>query len=200
MTDRVGSILITVLVLLGCALAIAAPAIAQPSPDAASAPTAADPADAGATMPADAAPATGEMGEPDALVVDVPESEDLAAKASAFVAAVRAGQWREAVGLLLMLVVGGVLRFGRRLPLIRSAWEDASDDETPRWRLSDARGTAVAFGAALLLALGASLLAGPLSLDVASGAVGAGVAAVGLHRLWRQVLRPALRWLVARFD
>lgn len=242
LSERLWRAALVALVVLGCTLALAAPAIggsdagspaatdgAQPpatpadgmagpdgpaSPAAGSGPpTAPEAGVPGGAQPAPEAPdgsspaaAAGNGGtaatapensSPSALLdPDSPPGADaLWADAGRLVAAVRAGNWREAVALALLLVFGAVLRFGRKIPGLRNAWTNAGTDEEPDWKLDDGWGTVLAFATSVAGAIAVSLLGdGPIDFAMFRAAFWVALGAVGMHRLWRKALKPAAEW------
>lgn len=108
--------------------------------------------------------------------------------ASDLVKALRAGHYREAFGLALILIVGLLLRWGKKIPKVGP------------WFGTDEGGVVFAFGAAALGALGLSLIGdGPVDLTMFRAAFVVGVLATGGYSvLWKKLVKPLGKRLLTK--
>lgn len=144
----------------------------------------------GSALASDAGVAT--TSNPDAgTAAPIPASVDAAGDdpvdtIGQFVQAVKAGDWREATGLALILAVALMLWAARKFSSVGD-WIKERD-----WA-----GVLVTFLAALLGALGSALLGEqPVDLDLFVAAFRVGVAAVaGYAVLWKKLVLPFGKWL-----
>ena len=156
------------------------------------------------TLPGDASPATAETpavapaadaaaGPRPNWVDNEPTPAELAqanplGTLAQIVSEIRAGDYREAVGLAMLLIVGLLIRFGRKW------WT---------WFSTDEGGTVFAFGTAFLVTGGISLVGeAPIDFTMARVAFGAGMLAIGGYSvIWMRSIRPRLErrgWLKAK--
>jgi len=200
-SEKIWRGLLVALVVLGCSLALAPIAFGEDAgpPEATSGPPAAALPGAPDAGPTPGTAAVGAETKPP-LDPNVPPTDSaLWGDAQRLVVAVRAGRWREVAALALMLSFGVLIRFGRKIPLVRDAWTNEGSEAAPKWVLSDGWGTVLAFVVAGVGALGTSLLGSePIDFTMFRTAFWIALGAVGMHRLWKQALKPALALVWAK--